>query len=158
MCCLDYKFGIRFLPKNRSKKPKPKFSVFIFQKTDWFLMSRKPKFFKTEKPNRNIKKNRMSSSIHALGGWSPSLGNTNTKSSIRWELVTNLKPLHAWIQVMELETNTFCSLQLPTFLTNFSTLMLTVELTDTTHIVYQRPLRTCTIQILYCGYLNTRYI
>jgi hypothetical protein len=56
MCFLEYKFGIRFLPKNWSKKPKPKFSIFIFYKTDWFLMSRKLKFFKTEKSNQNFKK------------------------------------------------------------------------------------------------------
>jgi hypothetical protein len=30
MYFLEYKFGIRFLPKKRSKKPKPNFSVFHF--------------------------------------------------------------------------------------------------------------------------------
>jgi hypothetical protein len=63
MCCLEYKFGIRFLPKNRSKKPKPNFSVFHFLETDRFLMFRKPKFFKTEKPNQSFKKTRMHSPI-----------------------------------------------------------------------------------------------
>jgi hypothetical protein len=38
--------------KNRNRTSR----FFIFKKTDRFLMSRKPKFFKTEKPNRTFKK------------------------------------------------------------------------------------------------------
>jgi hypothetical protein len=38
--------------KNRNRTSR----FFIFKKTDRFLMSRKPKFFKTEKPNRSFKK------------------------------------------------------------------------------------------------------
>jgi hypothetical protein len=58
---LKHKFGIRFLPKKRSKKPNPNLSVFNFLENDRFLIFEKPKFFKTEKPNQNSKKNRMPS-------------------------------------------------------------------------------------------------
>jgi hypothetical protein len=56
MYCIDYKFGIRFLPKNGSKNPKPNFSIFHFLENRSVLMFEKPKFFKTEKPNRSLEK------------------------------------------------------------------------------------------------------
>jgi hypothetical protein len=56
MCCLEYKFGIGFYRKTKVKNRNRTSRFFIFKKIDRFLMSRKPKFFKTKKPNRNFKK------------------------------------------------------------------------------------------------------
>jgi hypothetical protein len=71
MCNLSYKFVVcivmsislvfGFYWKTEVKNRNRTSQFFIFKKTDRFLMSRKPKFFKTEKPNQSFKKNRMPS-------------------------------------------------------------------------------------------------
>ena len=72
MCCLEYKFGIRFLPKNEVKNRNKTARFFIFKKTDRFLMSRKPKFFKTEKTNQSLKKPECPALACMLNGFSES--------------------------------------------------------------------------------------
>jgi hypothetical protein len=76
MCNLSYKLFIcvvvsislvfGFYRKTEVKNRNRTSRFFIFKKTDRFLMSRKPKFFKTEIPNRSFKKNRMPSPTY---GW-----------------------------------------------------------------------------------------
>jgi hypothetical protein len=66
MCNLSYNFFVcvvlsinlvfGFYRKTEVKNRNRTSQFFIFKKTDRFLMSRKPKFFKTEKPNRSLKK------------------------------------------------------------------------------------------------------
>jgi hypothetical protein len=66
MCNLSYKLFVcvvlsislvfGFYRKIEVKNQNRTSQFFIFKKTDRFLMSRKPKFFKTEKPNRSFKK------------------------------------------------------------------------------------------------------
>jgi hypothetical protein len=55
MCCPEYKFGVRFLHKNQSKKPEPNFSVLHFLENRLVPIVTKV-FFKTDKPNQSFKK------------------------------------------------------------------------------------------------------
>jgi hypothetical protein len=61
MCCLEYKFGIRFLLKNGSKKSKLNFSIFHFLENRSFSNVWKTKVFKTKKQNQSFKTNQMPS-------------------------------------------------------------------------------------------------
>jgi hypothetical protein len=66
MCNLSYKLVVcvvlsislvfGFYQKTEVKNRNRTSWFFIFEKTDRFLMSKKPKFFKTKKPNRSLKK------------------------------------------------------------------------------------------------------
>jgi hypothetical protein len=53
-------FGVvRYKLKIEPNKPTPNSSVSYFLKTEWLLILEKPKYFYTEKPNRNASLNRM---------------------------------------------------------------------------------------------------
>jgi hypothetical protein len=86
MCNLSYKLFIcvvvsvslvfGFYRKTEIKNRNRTSRFFIFKKTDRFLMSRKPKFFKTEKPNRSFKKTECPALSAGLPSATASAGST----------------------------------------------------------------------------------